>query len=89
MTREAAIACARQHAIERGWRWDEPVRAQRERAFVTSGRVRWVVVSNARGEGERARVVIDDRTGKIDGARLVIVGPAVEIEPAPIRIRPR
>lgn len=39
-----AIARARAVALERGWPWREPVRVQREFAFLFFGRMRWVVV---------------------------------------------
>jgi hypothetical protein len=81
VTRDEAIARARQYATLRGWHFPDPVRARRERTFIASGRLRWVVVANATGPGERPRVVIDERTERVEGARLVSVGPAPD--PAP------
>jgi hypothetical protein len=81
VTRDEAIARARQYAALRGWHFPDPVRARRERTFIASGRLRWVVIANATGPGERPRVVIDERTERVEGARLVSVGPAPD--PAP------
>jgi hypothetical protein len=90
VTRDEAIARARQHAALRGWHFPDPVRARRERTFIASGRLRWVVIANATGPGERPRVIIDERTERVEGARLVSVGLAPDpATPAPPESSPR
>lgn len=65
MTRDEAIARARELAKARGWTWLEPVAATRARHWLL-GRRRWTVRSNANSRGCSVRVVFDDATGKIE-----------------------
>ena len=64
MTEAEAIAMARSVAVEQGWAWVEPARAERQRAWLGRGG-RWVVFSNAGGLGAMVRVVIDAATGHV------------------------
>jgi hypothetical protein len=64
MTRQEAIEIARRTAEEEGWAWDEPVDATLRRPWFKKGG-RWEVYSNVLKMGAKARIVIDDETGKV------------------------
>jgi hypothetical protein len=65
MTREEAIAIAERVAKEAGWRWEQPIHAQRVRSFLLFGRASWHVMSNADKSGCNVNVWIDDATGDV------------------------
>lgn|GEM_PF-894399 len=65
MTRDQAIRKARAIAMERGWRWREPVCVAERRDMVSFGRRRLEVWTNAGSIGANVRVVFDAQTGKV------------------------
>jgi len=64
VTEQEAIALAKQAALAEGWAWVEPAQAALHRSWRGKGG-RWVVFSNARGLGAKARVVIDAASGAV------------------------
>jgi len=65
MTRDEAIARAKDYALERGWPWRDPVEAWRSRRWLLVGPHEWTVISNADKRGGGARIVLDAKTGAI------------------------
>lgn len=65
ITRDEAIAIARQAAVDRGWRWEEPVSAERGRTWLLFGRHKWEVRTNTQRRGANARFVIDAIDGHL------------------------
>ena len=66
LSREQAVNAAQRAAAERGWRWQEPVRASPMRV---SGRAVFEVRTNAENRGCNARIVIDAESGAVVEAR--------------------
>ena len=64
MSEAEAIDRAKRIAQGEGWAWAEPAEATLYRAWFGKGG-RWVIFSNARGLGAKARVVIDAQTGEV------------------------
>ena len=64
MTKQEAIARAKQFALAQGWAWVEPVRAEFRRQWFGKGG-KWEVYSHASGLGAMARVVLDAETGEV------------------------
>jgi hypothetical protein len=70
MTRDEAVAMARQIAETRGWVWHGRVAARLERRGGLLARLfgparRWHVLSNASGKGCNVCVTIDDESGEV------------------------
>jgi hypothetical protein len=65
ISEEEAIEIARRVAAEKGWRWKEPVKAHRTRAFIFIGRAEWEVLTNADMRGTNVRVVVDAQDGTV------------------------
>ena len=65
ISEEEAIEIARRVAVEKGWRWQEPVKAHRTRAFIFFGRSEWEVLTNADMRGTNVRVVVDAQDGTV------------------------
>jgi hypothetical protein len=65
ITKDEAITIARQAAAERGWRWEEPVSAERGRKWFLFGNEQWEVRTNTQRRGSNARFVIDARLGTV------------------------
>jgi hypothetical protein len=64
MTRDRAIALAREVAMAKGWFWLEPVQAICFRRWWIGSKV-WEVISNRDKRGMNVRIVINDMTGQI------------------------
>jgi hypothetical protein len=65
MTRDEAIAKARQIAREREWPWEEPIVVRVERRFVVFGRKQISVMSNANARGGNVFVTLEADTGDV------------------------
>jgi hypothetical protein len=65
ISEEDAIEIARGVAVEKGWRWREPVRARRTRSWIFIGRAEWEVRTNADMRGTNVRVVVDAQDGTV------------------------
>lgn len=68
ISKEEAIERAREAAVERGWRWEEPISAKLVEAGLFSGRDQWEIRTNSMRRGSNARIVIDATDGSVVAA---------------------
>jgi hypothetical protein len=64
ITKDEAIAIAKNVATTQGWDWDEPIHARLTGRFFGEPH-EWEIISNARCRGANVLVVLDATTGKI------------------------